>query len=171
MSALPRMDIPPSALPDDKRITIVAFSGDMDKLLACLSLANSAAAMGREVTIFFTFWGMSAIRKRKAYSKKPWLDRILTFMLPAHASSVGMSRMNMLGAGPLFFRHLMRRKNVSGVAQLVETAQALGVEMIACSMSMDVMGIQSDELIEGVHHGGAAACVQDICGSGTALFI
>lgn len=171
MTSTLEMPAPSEAIAAEDRMTIVAFSGDMDKLIACMSIANSAAAMGKKVTVFFTFWGMSAIRRRRSYGSKPWLDRALTFMMPARGSAVGLSRMNMFGAGPRFFRHLMNKKKVAGVEQLIQTGLEMGIDMVACSMSLDVMGIGKDELIDGVQFGGAAACVRDISKSGSALFI
>ena len=152
-------------------MTLAVFSGDMDKLLAALSIASSAAAMGIEVSIFFNFWGLSALRSKKSYRDKPILQRILNVLLPSRANQLPMSRKNMLGAGPLFFRRIMKTKNVADVGELVETARSLGVRLIACTMSMDVMGIAPEELIEGVEMGGAAGCVKDMLHSETALFI
>ena len=152
-------------------MTMVIFSGDMDKLMAAMSIASSAAAMGVDVTLFFTFWGISALRRKKVYRGKPVLDRLLNTLLPARASHLSMSRKNMLGAGPLFFRHMMKRKNVANVQDLIQVAQATGVKMVVCAMSMEVMGLTSDELIDGLEYGGAASCVNDMMNSSSSLFI
>ena len=159
------------ATTDTKHMTLVAFSGDMDKLLAALSIASSAAATGSSVTIFFTFWGLSAIRKEKRYGGKRVLDRMLNLLLPSRSTGTGLSRMNMLGAGPRFFRFLMKRKNVADVDQLVATCRMLGVRLIACSTSMEVMGIDEAELVDGVEFGGATACVQDLFDARATLFV
>ncbi len=99
------------------------------------------------------------------------LDRALNLMLPARANRTQMSRMNMFGAGPRFFRFLMARKHVADVDELVATASALGVRLMACTMSMDVMGIERSELIDGVEYAGAAGCVQDLFASDATLFV
>lgn len=167
--------VQPSPAPDRaeaaRSMTCVVFSGDMDKLIAALSLATSAAAMGVQVTLFFTFWGISALRTRKNYQGKSLLHRALNTLLPARASQLTLSRKNMLGMGPVFFRHLMRKKNVANVHELVEVARAVGVRMLVCSMSMDVMGLSRDELVDGLEFSGAATCVNDLVGSSTSLFI
>ena len=155
----------------NRSLTVVVFSGDMDKLLATLSIASTAAAMGMNVTLFFTFWGISALRRKKAYGGKGLLHRILTAMLPSGPKRLSMSRKNMLGAGPAFFRQIMRQKNVANVDALVDTARTAGVRLVACSMSMEVMGLRPDELIDDVEYGGAATCVMDLMKSGKALFV
>ena len=152
-------------------MTIVVFSGDMDKLLAAMSIASTAAAMGVHTSLFFTFWGISALRKRKSYGGKPILQRMLNTLLPAQANKLSLSRKNMLGAGPTFFRQVMKRSNVSNVHKLVETARSAGVRFVVCTMSMEVMGIRSDELIDGLEFGGAAGCVRDLMRSKSSLFI
>ncbi len=162
---------PPKPSPERRSMTFVAFSGDMDKLVAVLSMAASAAAMGVEVSIFFSFWGIPALRCKKRYRGKSIMHRMLNKMLPAHASRLSLSRMNMFGLGPVFFRHVMKKKNVANVHDLVATAQAVGVQLVACTMSMDVMGILPEELIDGVELGGAAACVKNVANSDSALFV
>ena len=154
-----------------KRMTLVVFSGDMDKLLAALSIASTAAAAGTRVTLFFTFWGLTAVRARKRLRGKGVLERMLNLMLPGRANRTKLSRMNMLGAGPRFFRHIMKRKHVADVDALVATARSVGVELVACTMSMDVMGIAADELVEGVEQAGATACVRDLLASEATLFV
>ena len=152
-------------------MTLVAFSGDLDKQLATLSLATSAAAMGAEVRVFFTFWGLSALRKRKRYAGKSALHKMLHVLLPSKASRLGLSRKNMLGAGPVFFRQIMKRKHVSDVHELVEVAREVGVKLLACQMSLDVMGLDLDELVDGVEVAGAASCVNYMMDSQASLFV
>ena len=155
----------------EKRMTLIAFSGDMDKLMAAMSLATTAAAAGTRVTVFFTFWGITALRARKTFRGKGLLERMMNVMLPGRPNRTGLSRMNMWGAGPRFFREIMRRKHVADVDALVETARLVGVELIACTMSMDVMGISADELTDGVQQSGAAVCVKELLRSDATLFI
>ena len=154
-----------------RKMTLVCFSGDMDKLMAALSIATTAAASGAKVTIFFTFWGLSAVRTHKRFSGKGLVERMLNTMLPARSNRTGMSRMNMLGMGPRFFRFVMRKKNVADIDALVDAARLVGVELVACTMSMDVMGIGPDELVDGVSQAGATSCVQNLFSSGATLFV
>ena len=167
----PKPETQAAAPKKTRQMTLVVFSGDMDKLMAALSIATTAAAAGSSVTMFFTFWGISALRKSKRLRKKSVLDRMLNLMLPSRATKTGMSRMNMLGAGPRFFRFLMKKKNVADVDQLVEVARSVGVRMLACTMSMDVMGIATDELEDGVEFAGAMSCVHELFQSEATLFV
>ncbi|HSO32678.1 MAG TPA: DsrE/DsrF/DrsH-like family protein [Labilithrix sp.] len=155
-------------IPSD-RVTIVVFSNDFDKLFASFVIATGAAAMGSSVSLFFTFWGLTAIKKKTKLRGKRITDKMLSAVLPAGAG--GTSRMNMFGLGPTVFRSLMRKKKISSLEDLIALAREMGVRMIGCQMSMDVMGIQSDELLDGVEVGGVATYLQDACDSRATLFI
>lgn len=159
------------ATPRARAMTLVAFSGDMDKLMAGLSIATTAAATGAEVNVFVTFWGLSAVRARKTMKGKSALERMLNLLLPGRGTRTGLSRKNMLGVGPRFFRTIMKQKNVADIDELVAAAQAVGVRFTACAMSMDVMGIERGELIDGVEVAGATACVQNLMSSEATLFV
>jgi len=152
----------------DHKLTLVVFSGDFDRLCAALSVATSAAAMGVQVSLFFNFWGLLAIRTKRLYKQKPLLERLLTLALPKGPGAT--SRMNFFGIGPRFFGILMRRKNVTSVSELMDVAQQLGVRFVACQTSMDVMGVTLEELPDGIEVGGAAGCVQNVLG-GSAMFV
>ncbi len=161
-----------------RRTTIVAFSGEMDRLFAALSIASASAACGLESTVFFTFWGLAALRKPDAGGtpeagpvKKKWLDRILGAAIPAGCARLPVSAMNFGGAGAAFFRWLMRRRNVQSPQDVLLNAQALGVRLIACQMSLQVLGLSREELIEGVEIGGAATFVRDAAESTVTLFV
>ncbi|PQP81523.1 CoA-disulfide reductase [Paenibacillus sp. PCH8] len=135
--------------------TMVVFSGDLDKAIASFIIANGAAASGRKVTMFFTFWGLNIIRKHQAQPvSKTMIGRMFDIMLPRGSHKLGMSRMNMLGAGPKMIRGLMQKNNVASLEELMQIAIAQGVEIVACQMSMDLMGIQHEELIDEVTIGG-----------------
>ncbi|MFC4598749.1 FAD-dependent oxidoreductase [Cohnella hongkongensis] len=135
--------------------TMVVFSGDLDKAIASFIIANGAAASGKKVTMFFTFWGLNIIRRPdKLKVKKDLFGALFGAMLPRGSRKLGLSRMNMLGAGPKMIRQLMRSKNVSSLEELIQSAREQGVEMVACQMSMDLMGISREELIDGVQFGG-----------------
>ncbi len=153
-----------------KRATFVVFSGEMDRLLAAFTMANATAAMGMQTTMFFTFWGLTGVRCRRRYRGKGLIGRMLSRMLPDGPQSVPASRMNFGGAGPILFRHLMRREGVADLSSLVESARQLGVRMVACETSTAVMGIGIDELLPGIEVAGAAACMADASESDVSLF-
>ncbi|ANF97139.1 FAD-dependent oxidoreductase [Paenibacillus bovis] len=135
--------------------TMVVFSGDLDKAIASFIIATGAAASGRKVTMFFTFWGLSVLRKPPAAPvSKNLISRMFGTMMPGSSRQLRLSRMNMLGMGPRMIRGIMQHKNVPSLEELIQTATSLDVEMVACQMSMDVMGIQHEELIDNVKIGG-----------------
>lgn len=142
-----------NTLPNDK--TFVVFSGDLDKTIAAFIMANGAAAMGRKVTIFFTFWGLNILRKPgKVKVKKTFIEKMFGFMMPRGTKQLGLSRMNMGGIGARMIRGIMKSKNVSSLEELMQSALNHGVRLVACQMSMDIMGIKQEELIDGVELGG-----------------
>lgn len=138
--------------------TIVVFSGDLDKAIASFIIATGAASMGRKVTMFFTFWGLNILRKPKRVKvKKGLLDKIFGMMMPRGSTKLGLSRMNMAGMGPRMIRMVMNKKNISSLEALMAQARMLGIRLVACQMSMDVMGIKKEELVDGVEIGGVAS--------------
>ena len=140
---------------NNDRKTIVLFSNDMDKVLASLIIANGALAMGKKVTIFFTFWGLSVLRKpvKTAVTKK-FMEKIFDFMLPRGVARLPLSKMNMMGLGSSMMRDLMKDKKVPSVQELLNSLQSGGAELVACQMSMDIMGFKREELIDGITIGG-----------------
>jgi peroxiredoxin family protein len=153
------------------RATIVVFSGEMDKLLAAFVIATGAAAMGMEVSMYFTFWGLAALKKRTIFKGKSITEKLMGVMLPSSPNHLGTSRMNMFGIGPAFFKYIMRKKNVETLPSLIVMAQDMGVRMIACGMSMEMVGIGKDELIENIDYGGATTYLADAGDSKITLFI
>lgn len=152
--------------------TIVIFSGDLDKALASFIIANGAASMGRKVTLFFTFWGLNILRKNQRVKvKKGLLDKMFGMMMPRGSKRLGLSRMNMLGIGPKMIRMVMGQKGVSSLEDLIMQSKAVGIRIVACQMSMDVMGIKPDELLEGVEIGGVATYLGAAEESDVNLFI
>jgi len=142
-------------LPEDK--TMVVFSGDMDKAIASLIIANGAASMGRNVTMFFTFWGLNILRRHeKVSASKDFLGAMFSGMMPRGTKKLGLSKMNMFGMGPKMIRMVMKKHNVDSLETLLQTAIDNGVNIVACNMSMDLMGITEGELIDGVNMGGVA---------------
>ncbi|MEC7678315.1 MAG: DsrE/DsrF/DrsH-like family protein [Planctomycetota bacterium] len=155
----------------EDRATLVAFSGELDTLFAACTIACGAAAMGMEVSMYFTFWGLNAIRTGRSFQDKSLGEKMVACMMPNGPASVPTSRMNMAGMGPLFFKHLMKKRNVEDLPSLIEVLQDLGVRMIACETSMTVMGVKREELIEGVDFGGVATYLEDAAKSKITLFI
>lgn len=152
--------------------TIIVFDGDMDKVLASFVIANGALAMGRPVTMFFTFWGLNALRKeQKQNIKKTPVERMFGAMLPRGSKRLTLSKMNMGGMGTAMMRRIMKDKNIDSLEDMMKKAMENGVRLIACSMSMDVMGIRKEELIDGVEIGGVGAYLGDAEESNVNLFI
>ena len=152
--------------------TFVVFSGDLDKTIAAFIMANGAAAMGREVTIFFTFWGLNILRRpEKVKVKKAFIEKMFGFMMPRGTRELGLSRMNMGGMGAKMIRGIMKKKGVSSLEELIESAKTHGVRLVACQMSMDIMGIHKEELIEGVELGGVSTFLGSGEKSDMSLFI
>jgi len=155
----------------DKK-TMVVFSGDLDKVLASFVIANGAAAMGSEVTMFFTFWGLNALRKANPPAmRKPFLERMFGWMMPKGAQALKLSQMHMFGIGTALMKHVMQQKNVDSLPQLIESAQRAGVKLVACAMSMEVMGLRREELIDGVEVGGVASFLAEAGEAQMTLFI
>jgi peroxiredoxin family protein len=157
-------------VPED-RATLVVFSGEMDTLQSACNIAAGAVAMGMEVSLFFTFWGLTALRRSTTYSGKSVGQRMAAFMLPSGPASVPTSRMNMAGMGPLFFKHLMQQKNVLSLPEMITLLRQLGVRLVACEMSMGVMGITREELLPDIDYGGVATYLGDASRSKITLFI
>ena len=152
--------------------TFVVFSGDLDKTIAAFIMANGAAAMGRKVTMFFTFWGLNILRRpEKVNVAKTFVERAFGAMMPRGSKKLGLSRMNMLGAGPKMIRWMMGSKGISSLEELIEQAREHGVRLVACQMSMDIMGIHEEELIDGVELGGVATFIGSGETSDMSLFI
>lgn len=152
--------------------TFVLFSDDLDKALATFVLANGAAATGEKVTIFFTFWGLNVIKKtEKPKVKKDVFGKMFSKMLPSDSRRLRLSKMNMFGAGSKMMRRIMQSKGVDSLEQLRDSAVRNGVEFIACQMSMDVMGVHKDELLDNVTIGGVATYMNRADDANLNLFI
>ncbi|MBY5010808.1 FAD-dependent oxidoreductase [Streptococcus suis] len=149
--------------------TMVVFSGDLDKAIASMIIASGAAAYGKKVTIFFTFWGLSILKKQKV--KKSGLAKLFDMMLPSRADTLPLSQMNMGGMGSAMIKHIMKQKNVDSLPDMIEKAHQLGVKFVACTMSMDLMGIEKEELFDFVEYGGVATFIGDSEKANMQLFI
>ncbi len=161
-----------SAVTTGRGKTFVLFSDDLDKTLATFVLANGAAATEEKVTIFFTFWGLNAIKKSdKPKVNKDIFGKMFSMMLPSDSKSLKLSKMNMSGIGSKMMRHIMKRKNIDSLEQLRDAAIKNGVEFIACQMSMDVMGVTREELLDNVTIGGVATYMSRTDNANLNLFI
>ncbi|MCA0758470.1 DsrE/DsrF/DrsH-like family protein [Paenibacillus sp. N4] len=155
-----------------QKTTIVLFSGDYDKAMAAFIIANGAAAYEHEVTMFFTFWGLNTLRKEAAVrTKKGFLERIFGAMMPRGAEKLGLSKLNMAGMGPQMIKHVIRKHKALPLPQLIELAREQGVKLVACTMTMDLLGLQQEELLDGLEYGGVAAYLGDASDGKVNLFI
>lgn len=158
--------------PVNKGKTIVVFSGDFDKAMAAFIIANGAAAMGSAVTMFFTFWGINALRRPSSVAvEKNIIERMFGWMMPRGADKLKLSNMNMGGMGLAMIKGIMRKKNVASLPELIESAKSAGVRLVVCTMSMGLMGIKRDELIDGVEEGGVASYLDSAEAGNVNLFI
>ena len=159
-----------SSVKDDKNI--IVFSGDLDKAIASFIIANGARAMGKEVSMFFTFWGLNIIKKEAPVkTSKDFMAKMFSMMLPKSSKKLGLSKMNMAGMGPKMIRMVMKDKNISSLEELIQEGIKSGIKMVACQMSMDVMGVSKEELLDGVEIGGVATMLDAADESNMSLFI
>ncbi|HWT76366.1 MAG TPA: DsrE/DsrF/DrsH-like family protein [Mobilitalea sp.] len=160
----------PAETKDNK--TMVVFSGDLDKAIASFIIANGAASMGKKVTMFFTFWGLNILRKpEKVKVKKDMMGNMFGMMMPRGSKKLKLSKMSMMGMGGKMIRMVMKNKNISSLEELIQAAIESGIEIVACQMSMDVMGLKKEELINGVKIGGVGYYLGEAEDSNVNLFI
>ncbi len=155
----------------EDRVALVVFSGDLDRVLAAFVIATGAAAMGQQVSMFFTFWGLSVLKKDRQLAGKTLFQKMMALMSPGSSNSLPVSKMNYFGVGAKMLRSMMKEKNVSSLEEMISLARDLGVRMIACEMSRDVMGIRESELVAGLECGGVASFLADSLKARTSLFI
>jgi peroxiredoxin family protein len=155
------------------KVALVVFSGDLDKLLASFIIATGAAASGMQVSMFFTFWGLKLIQQKSAGAAKiHWMKRMLGWFVKPGPDQRTLSKMNMLGLGPAMIKHLMKKSKVPSLAELMETAKALGVKFTACTTSMEIMGVTKDRLSPQVDAvAGVTSFLKDARESDFTLFI
>jgi peroxiredoxin family protein len=157
---------------NSSHLTMVLFSGDFDKTMAAFIIASGALAMGKDVTMFVTFWGLDAIKKPEMKTTgRAFLEKMVLWMRPKGPLKLATSKMNFGGIGPRLFRYMMGKKNVESLPALIDLSREMGLKIIACQMSMDVMGIKKEDLLDGVEVGGVAAMLSDSFNSQTSLFI
>jgi peroxiredoxin family protein len=155
----------------EDRLAMVVFSGDLDKAIAAFIIATGAASMGLEVSMFFTFWGISAVKKQKVFSGKNILEQGFTAMLPGKLGELGLSQMNFFGVGAQIIRNLMKKHDVASSEELFAMARELGVRMVVCDMSRELLGIKDEELVDGLETGGVATFLGDAARAKVTLFI
>ena len=157
---------------DKNNSTIVVFSQDMDKAIAAFIIAQGAQSMGKQVSLFFTFWGLNILRKpKKVKVKKNFIEKMFGKMMPRGVKKLPISNMNMFGMGPKMIKSIMKKKNVDSLQVMMQSAMDLGVKITACAMSMDIMGIKESELIDGVEIAGVATYLGDTQDANHNLFI
>ena len=159
-----------SSLPEDK-VSMVVFSGDLDRVLAGFVIATGAAAMGQKVDMYFTFWGLTAIKKQTDMEGKNFLQRMMAVMTPDSSKGLPVSRMNYFGMGSVMLRQMMKQQNVESLESLMNLAREMGVNIIACDMSQGVMGIKDQELLDDLEHGGVGTFLGSALTSRATLFI
>lgn len=155
----------------EDRLAMVVFSGDLDKAIASFIIATGAAAMGLEVSMFFTFWGLSVIKKQTTFAGKNLLEQGFAAVLPGGSKNLPLSQMSFFGVGSKVIRKLMRDHEVASLEELIGMAQEFGVRLIACEMSQELLGIRDEELMDGVEHGGVATFIGDAARAKISLFI
>jgi len=157
---------------EKKKTTIVLFSGDYDKAMAAYIIANGAAAYDHEVTIFHTFWGLNALRKDENIQvKKSFMEKMFGKMMPRGAEKMGLSKMNFAGFGPKMIKDVMKKHNAMPLSNLIEMAQEQDVKLVACTMTMDLLGLQQKELLDNIEYAGVAAYLADAEDGNVNLFI
>ena len=151
---------------------MVVFSGDLDKVLAAFVIANGALSMGSKVTLFFTFWGLNVLRREAPQARgKGTLDRMFGSMMPRGPRELKLSNLNMMGVGTELMRHVMKTRNVPSLPEMIQSARRGGARFVACTKSMEVMGLHKEELMDDIEFGGVATFLEAAGRSGTTLFI
>ncbi|MBS4190584.1 DsrE/DsrF/DrsH-like family protein [Bacillus sp. FJAT-49705] len=159
-------------LANKKTTNIILFSGDYDKAMAAYIIANGAAAYDHEVTIFHTFWGLNALRKDEQINvKKGFMEKMFAKMMPRGADKMGLSKMNFAGFGPKMIKDIMKKHNAMTLPQLIDMALEQEINLVACTMTMDLLGLKEEELLENVEYAGVAAYLADAEDGNVNLFI
>lgn len=155
-----------------KKTTIVLFSGDYDKAMAAYIIANGAAAYDHEVIIFHTFWGLNALRKDEPIQvQKGFMEKMFGKMMPRGADKMGLSKMNFAGMGPKMIKDIIKKHNAMTLPQLIEMAQEQEIKLVACTMTMDLLGLRQEELLDNIEYAGVAAYLADAEIGNVNLFI
>jgi peroxiredoxin family protein/TusA-related sulfurtransferase len=165
-------ELPAATVTGRAKTSFVVFSGDLDKLIASFIIANGALAMGEDVSMFFTFWGLNALRvKNPPKREREPMERMFAAMMPSGADALSLSKMNMMGAGTAMINRVMEKNGVAPLPEMIASAKAGGARIIACTMTMDLLGIAESDLMDGVEFGGVATFLDEAADSRTTLFI
>ena len=157
---------------EKNKTTIVLFSGDYDKAMAAYIIANGAAAYDHEVTIFHTFWGLNALRKDENIAvEKGFMEKMFSKMMPRGAEKMRLSKMNFSGFGPKMIKNVMKKHNALSLTQLLDMAIEQDVKLVACTMTMDLLGLQENEMLDNIEYAGVAAYLADAEDGNVNLFI
>lgn len=157
-------------MPENK-LTLVIGSEDLDKAMTAFIIAAGAISMGISVVMYFTFWGLNVLKQKRTFSNKSFTKKMMAMMMPGSNNALPISKLNMFGAGTIFLKHVMKEHHVASLQDLIALNLELGVKMISCQMSMDVMGIHKEELLSGLEYAGAANCVNEIITAKIAFYI
>ena len=154
------------------KCTIIVHSQDFDKVIASFMIANGSAAMETDVTMFFTFWGINVLRDpNKKVKGKNLVEKMFSWMMPNGAGKLKISKMNMAGMGTSMIKKIMKKKKVESLESMIQMSKDLGVKLVVCQMSMDLMGIKKEEIIDGVEFGGVATYIGEANQSNINLFV
>lgn len=155
-----------------EKFNVIVFSGDMDKVLASFILATTAASMGMETKMFFTFWGLNVLRKKKLLSGRNILQKMMNFMNKGGADKLPLSKFNMLGMGPAMMKKMMKNSKIPSIPEFIKIAKELGVKLIACTTTFSFMGFQKDDFIDEVDmYAGAATYLKEATEGKASYFI
>jgi peroxiredoxin family protein len=157
-------------VPED-RVSLVVFSGELDRVLEAFVIATGASALGQQVSMFFTFWGLAGLRRKRLVSGKRFSEKLMAMLSPATNDRLPMSKLNFFGAGSRMMRRMMRDKHVASLEDLMRIARRMGTRIVACETSRDVMGIRDEELMDDLEFGGTAGFLGDALRSRMTLFI
>ena len=161
-----------SADPQKQKMVLIAASGDLDKAWPVMILATTGAAYGMDVTVFFTFWGLGILKKSSQISGRDWRQRLLAKFNRGTPDHLGLSKLHFGGAGPMMFKQLAKKYNVASVGELMALAQEMGVKLWPCQMTMDLMGLTNDDLIDGLDQpAGAGSAISLMKQADISLFI
>jgi peroxiredoxin family protein len=155
----------------EERVSLVVFSGDLDHILAAFVLAAGAAALGQQVSMFFMFWGLAGLRRKKVMTGKQLMQKVTAMLSPGNSRKLPVSHMNFFGAGARMLRRMMRDKHVASLEDLMRVTRRMGTRIVACETSRDVMGIRDEELVDDLEFGCAAGFLGDALRSRVTLFI
>jgi len=159
-----------SQMPAD-RVTIVLTGSEIDRVMPAFIIATGAASFGMECTIFFTLWGINVLKDKTTFSGKSFIEKVMTMMMPSNAAKLGLTKMHYMGAGAAMMRGMMAKHNIESIPSLINIAMELEVRMVACQMTMGMMGIKESEIRDGVEFGGVATYIEDSSDSKVTLFI